>query len=499
MPTLRSWDHRLQARLDGIRLLVRGRRRERVIVANTVWLTAALGVSSLADFLVVVYVTRVFGAGEYGKFAFALAFASLFASFFDFGLAMAVTREFARDQHRTRDFSDLLVLKALLGVAVLAPIAAGALVISPSGVIRTLIMVLSAHILLMEMLNLCYALFRSRQRMDLEARFRFMYAVTLGILVVSAMTLRPSVAALGVAYVGTSLATLVVLLAVLVRGGTVAGRPALRLRVWREFLGIGVYVALAKMAGDVIAYAAPVMLGALGRVAETAWYYAAAKIYGLVLFPMSLVTSAVFPALVSLRQESDEEFSRYWTLWAQGTIILAILLCTLVLTKAAALIAVIYPAEFSPAAPVLQAMIVAAALVYVHTLYFHALLIFDEQRSTFRAVFIAAACSVGLNALLTPRYGPVGAAWALAVTHAVILGQYFAVATRYAALWKRSGELAATMVMATGAALAMTLILRMVSGVTNVFLSLAVGVVVYAGVLAILMKGRGSLMAGQRV
>lgn len=498
-PRRRGWVASGLAGFEAAREFFRGR-RGRVIAANTAWLTAALGISSLADFLVVVYVTRVFGAAEYGKFAFALAFASLFASFFDFGLSMAVTREFARDPLRARDFPNLLLLKGLLGVAVLVPIAAGALVISPSGVIRTLIIVLSAHIFLMEMLNLGYALFRSRQRMDLEARFRFMYAVTLGVLVVSAMAVRPSVAALGVAYVGTSLTTLAALLVVLVRTGTVGGRPAFRLSVWREFLGIGLYVALAKVAGDVITYAAPVMLGALGRVAETAWYYAAAKVYGLVLFPMGLITSAVFPALVSIHQESDEEFSRYWTTWAEGTIILSVLLSALVVARAPAIVAVIYPADFAAAAGVLQVMIVAAALIYVHTLYFHALLIFDEQRSTFRTVFIAAACSVALNALLTPRYGPVGAAWALAATHAVILGQYVVVGRRHAPVRRRNRELLATAAMASAAGVAIVLVLRVLSGtVTNLFLSLALGVVVYGALLAVLLKGRIGRAAGGRI
>lgn len=489
----------MQRSVDRLQVLLRGRHREQRIIANTVWLMLAFGLSGVADFFIAVYVTRVFGATQYGTFVFAFAFASLFSAFFDFGLAMAVTREFARDQDRSSELADLLLLKGLLGAAVLVPITVGALLFSPSGPVRLLILALSVHIFQVEGLNLLYAYFRSRQRMDLEARFRFLYVLMLGLLVVGGVSTIPSVLTLALAYTGASLMTLLVLLGTLVREGALTAPPRVNPAVWRQFLKIGGYLALTKIAGDVIAYTAPVLLGALGRLAETGWYNAATKINGLVLFPMSLIASAIFPALVGIRAESEEEFRRYWTRWAKGTVVLSVLLCAVVISKAAGIIGIVYPPDFAPAAAVLRVLIFVAVLTYVQALYYHGLLIFDEQRRVFQTVLVAGVASLVLNALLIPRFGPTGAAWALVFTHALILLQYLMVGSRHASLRAGSVELLTTAAMAVTAGGVMLLglfLLRVV--VTNLFLSVAAGIVIYATSLAILTVARRTVV-GLRV
>src|SRR5439155_13501389 len=58
-----------------------------VLLKNGFWLAAADGISRLTKFLVALYVIRTLGAVEFGKFAFAFAFVSLFSALFDFGMS----------------------------------------------------------------------------------------------------------------------------------------------------------------------------------------------------------------------------------------------------------------------------------------------------------------------------------------------------------------------------------------------------------------------------
>src|SRR5205823_10124046 len=93
--------------------------QRQTLLKNSVWLSVADGASRLVKFFVTLYVIRLLGSYEYGKFAFAFAFVSLFSTLFDFGLSPVVTREFAKDQKQELSFSAILGLKVAIGLIVL--------------------------------------------------------------------------------------------------------------------------------------------------------------------------------------------------------------------------------------------------------------------------------------------------------------------------------------------------------------------------------------------
>ena len=58
---------------------------KQTIFKNTFWLATAIGASKFLKFILFIYVARILGATEYGKFTFALAFVGLFVIFSDLG------------------------------------------------------------------------------------------------------------------------------------------------------------------------------------------------------------------------------------------------------------------------------------------------------------------------------------------------------------------------------------------------------------------------------
>jgi len=73
------------------------------VARNAPWLTIGIGVASLVDVLLAVYLGRTFGAADYGRFMFAFALASVFSVLFDFGLSTVATRALARNPAEERD------------------------------------------------------------------------------------------------------------------------------------------------------------------------------------------------------------------------------------------------------------------------------------------------------------------------------------------------------------------------------------------------------------
>src|SRR2546427_8153030 len=82
--------------------------QKQILLKNSFWLAAADGAGRLTKFLLTLYVIRTLGGFEYGRFAFAFAFVSLFSTLFDFGLAPLVTRELARDRREEAGVAGLL-------------------------------------------------------------------------------------------------------------------------------------------------------------------------------------------------------------------------------------------------------------------------------------------------------------------------------------------------------------------------------------------------------
>lgn len=416
------------------KFLFENREHKQIILKNTFWLSAAQGISGVINFFLMIYIIRIFGPTEYGKFAFAFAFVSLFSTLFDFGLSTTVTREFARDKDKVKHILDLLILKLIIGLGVLFVIFLGAFFITQDKLLAKIILILGFYIFAVEIINFFYAFFRSQQKMEIEAIFRIVQIAILSLMVLWIISARPSVLYLSYAYVGAASLVLLIIFgfSILKNNFTFLSLSlSFNKSIWKQFLIIGWYLALAKGVGDIIMNTDSVMLGYCGQVTEIGWYNAASKINGFVLFPMAMISSAIFPALIAILKESQERFMKYWEFWMKGTIFFSVLLIFIVLARADTIIEIAYSKDFLPSALVLKILVFMAASAYIHNIYFHTLLIFDRQRMIFYAMLISAALNVVLNLILIPRFSLYGAAAASVATHFTTLCLLSLLTSRY--------------------------------------------------------------------
>ncbi len=77
---------------------------KQTIAKNVLWLGLADGFSKILKITLAIFIAKAFGVAEYGKFAFALSFVSLFGIFSDLNIAKLITREFAKDNTKEKDF-----------------------------------------------------------------------------------------------------------------------------------------------------------------------------------------------------------------------------------------------------------------------------------------------------------------------------------------------------------------------------------------------------------
>ena len=134
---------------------------KQTIAKNTFWLAIAEGVTRFLKLFLIIYIARILGATEYGKFTFALAFVSLFAIFSDFGISTITTREIAREKEKEKEFPAVLSLKLVLSIGTLFLICIGSFFITLDLVIRGIIWILGVYIIVSSFSEIVFAFFAS--------------------------------------------------------------------------------------------------------------------------------------------------------------------------------------------------------------------------------------------------------------------------------------------------------------------------------------------------
>lgn len=410
-------------------LLLENRGWTQILIRNAFWAAAAESIVRLLKILQVLLVVRYFGPTDYGKLSFAFSFATMFSIIFDSGLLVAATREFAVDRENEKRLLDVIAMKIVLGAVGMLSVAAGAYWITRDQDIRAIIVILGLYVFLSELVNSFCAVFRARQRMELESYIRTGNAALLLAAIGVVLWKAPSVLGIGWAYAASSLVTVAI-----VGGASLRGRWQFRFKlrwdVWRRFfrtaLPLGCSGAVMILYGNLDS----VLLGHWGKITETGWYNVANKMNAMTLLPMSLVWLVTLPAFAPGAGAVDDTFRRRWDKWTTWMLALGLLFGVLILVTAEPLVELAFGPAFRPAGAALQILIISAVLMYIYTPCYQAMIMFGQTMKLFWALLSGGIVNVILNAAFIPRYGLYAAAWALVATHLVILGALFVFVAR---------------------------------------------------------------------
>ncbi len=407
--------------LENLKFLFFGNKTvKQTIFKNTFWLAASEAISRFFTLLLIIYVARVLGAAEYGKFTFAIAFVSLFGVFSDLGLSPIVTREFSREKEEEELFPAIFTLKIvlLLGAIILTFI--GSFFITSNPLIWKVIWILAVHNSINRFFEIVYAFLRARQRMEFEALMKIVQAALItgfGFFVILNF---PSVLNLSLGYLLSSLVILVIVLLFF-------HFKVYRLRfswdkiIWKKYLGMSWPLALAGFLGTIYNQTDSVMMGYLGQIAETGWYNAAYKVVRAALIPAVFISQSFYPALSVAFKRSGKELQKIWNYYAETLILIAVPMVVGGITLASRIINFIYNPSYAPSVLAFQILIIMAGIIFFHYPFNQILIVSNYQEKTFWVVFWGAIINVILNLILIPKFSFYGAAVATVITNILIL------------------------------------------------------------------------------
>ncbi|MCO6417320.1 oligosaccharide flippase family protein [Siccirubricoccus sp. KC 17139] len=191
--------------------------------------------------------------------------------------------------------------------------------------------------------------------------------------------------------------------------------PGFVKRVLRDSLPyLGVALAMAALGRVEV-----LLLGRLAGEAEVALFTAGFKLFEAALFLIHAAQIALNPTLARLIQVDRPGFARWfgWQMGLPAALLLPAVL--LALPVAQFLVWLLYPIAYAPAAVPLAVLSLALPVTALQLLASGALVLTDRQGQAMLAQGAVVAAQIGLNLLLIPRFGALGAALAIAGSQAL--------------------------------------------------------------------------------
>jgi len=390
-----------------------------IIFKNSFWLAISEFAPRLARTVLVIFIARVLGATEYGKFSFALAFASFFVIFTDFGLSSIVVREFAKDQSQERHFPALFTLKIIMGFAVLIVTVLGSFIVTDDRFIRVAIWILAFYIFFQGLKVIFDSFFQARQRMEYGTVTRVAESATLLALGLFILFNAPSIFGIGASYAVASFAGLLLALVILqlkIAPLKIAFLP----EVWKKFLLISWPLGLAGFSGTIIQNIDSLTLGFFGQLTQNGWYNAAYAIYNTVFLPSYIIGASFFPMLSKAFRSSLEQFQKIYNLQMEIAIFFAFGFLAGGFALAPKLIDFLYDPTYLPGVLALQILLAAVVFTFITFPAWQALIIADLQKRLFFATLAGAIVNMVLDIILVPQWSLYGTAFATFVASGVM-------------------------------------------------------------------------------
>jgi O-antigen/teichoic acid export membrane protein len=394
------------------------------IFKNTLWLFSSELVTRILKFFLIVYIARILGATEYGKFSFALNFVALVGLLGDFGLSTIITREFSKDPSKKQEyFSSLLTLKMFLIVLSFVFINIIGFFIAPSLETRKIVFILSFYSIFSSLFDFNNAFFRAYQKMNYEAIGKILCAVITAILGFFFLFKLPSIENMSYAYLLGILFAVIFGIFVLAKK-FFCFKLGFDKNLWKEFLSLSWPLAFIAFFGSIYHYLDSIMLGAWGFLKENGFYNAAYRILDISIVPGYLISISFFPELS--RKIGQGEEKKTFLVFLSTITILAIPLALGGFFLSERIINFFYGPDYKMSILALKILIFTALIIYLSFPLSRALVSFNLQNIYFLITFIGALLNILLNFLLIPKYTLYGASTATLITYIFVTLLYFA-------------------------------------------------------------------------
>lgn len=371
-----------------------------------------------------VLIARIFGVEEFGKIALAITITGILFFVADFGLTIYSTREVARDNS---------IIGTLAATSIRIKIVSSGLTLFIAWLVTTildyppdttlLIYLFSGSAIIFSFSSFFIGILRGSNRFDYEAIIYIVQSGILLLLVLLVIEIDQSLVNMAIAFIISRVTGLLTSLFFFYRLKEKHYLSASFLSV-KDVSRKSFPFAAHALFGIIYMHADTVILSKISGDTEVGLYQAAMRIIIVLLYLQEIMVTAFFPSLSKLYKYSIEELIKKGKQLNFYLFILALPLSLSITLIGSMIIDVVYTPEFSSAAVFLQILSSLILLRFLGATYGILLSASDNQHLRMFSVFIAFLLNIGINSLLIPKYGAMGAATTAMITNFFVLAIY---------------------------------------------------------------------------
>lgn len=381
------------------------------IARNTAFMTSASILQKVISFAYFTLIARSIGPANTGKYFFALSFTTIFVVFVDLGLTNVFIREAAKAKDKIQSyFSTLLGVKIIFGFFAYLAMFVAIHFFGASDEVRSLVY-LSGFTMLFDSMHLTmYGVLRALGDLRYEAisiPTSQLIAMALGsififfdfplIYLMLAFTV-PSV--LNVCFVAS----------VLIFRHGIFPIPQFNKNYLFDLALIGWPFTLAAIFARIYSFADSIILSKLAGDTVVGWYSIAYKITFAFQFVPLALTAALYPKLSQYFATDKTKLSEDFERSVHYLLIVAMPIAIGISTLARPIVLAIYNSEYLPAVLPLQILIISLIFSFISFPIGAMLNACNRQKTQTTIVGLTLLGNLGLNVLLIPILGAVGAA-----------------------------------------------------------------------------------------
>ncbi|RWI29871.1 MAG: flippase [Mesorhizobium sp.] len=394
---------------------------------NSAWMMADSLVARVLGLLVTVVVARYLGPEDFGMYAYVMSMVALFGIVGHMGLDGLLIRELLDERRmQSETLGIAFVMKgAGFALAVLGLLTFGLLMPGNLPEERWLFVLASLAVAMQPISAVLGNWFRSR----VEARYAVVSSlagvVAGGAFKVGAVLAGAGVVAVGVGQtLGAAIGAILLIVMFLRRGGPALGTWSFSMRRARTMLGEGVMIFVGSMFAVIYLKIDQVMLRAM-QGPETVGIYSIASLLSEALYfiPAAIVGTA-FPKLVQINAGDPAAFAErlqdLFDILATSALILLVGLFAL----GPLTINLAMGPSYSPAVPIFLVHVLSLPFIFLRQGFSRWVIIKNMAKFSMMTQGAGALLNVGLNLVLIPPLGGIGAAVATLFSYAA--ASYFA-------------------------------------------------------------------------
>ncbi len=390
------------------------------VAKNTLWLTLAeIGAKGLG-FVIAIIIARYLGPEDFGRYAFAISFVTLFMVLADFGMRPLLVREVARNNQLAEKYlANFLTLKIWLTFVLFGAVALALWIYGTPLDLFILTMVAAVEIGINSFSEIFRGVFQAFERMKYETTSRILNKFLILVGVVAAVVL--------------GLRTLSIMLVLLISGIVtviytivVCQKHFAKIKLAfdkvfiKEALKQSALFAVTNIFISVYFKIDTVMLEKMRSATEVGYYNTAYELVFAFMFVPTVFSAAVYPVLSRFFKENPGKIQALVARFAKYYLLAAIALVTFLMLLGGPLIKLFFGAQYEPSVFLFQQLAVVLIFVFLNYLSGTLLNASNKQVVSTWASGICAAANVGLNLWLIPVYGASGAAVATIITEAIL-------------------------------------------------------------------------------